>query len=1078
MKRIQYKYLQLGFALFAGLLLLLPQKISQAEVTPRGEPRQGQVLQASTTCDRNNSFNLSVDPQTATIGDTIRVTYSIKGECVGPSEIPEPEIPNFKAWISHGVCTSTSGSCGYDSRITSLQLARSGVVTIQTNSTNFSAGNKALSLVIQGKFSIKDGTITTERFGSAQYSLKAAANTGSASLKLSEQETTVEGLVSKQVVKTISSAFLQGGGPAATKIAYDCGNGASGSVPVGQNFVCKYPLQAGNFTIKANAVDANNNGIAGTNTPLPIKITGTETSQGNGGLTTVSGEQNDVLGWVGETVLGVVNKLLSAIVFLLNELLSFLFFFIVGPFIEAILAIRTYTDKFAGIIYPAWEIFRNLSNIIFILSIIATGLATVFRVGGWQAKDILVKLIIGAILINFSLVIAQSVLGIADTVQVQFLPPDTGAIRLLSNELIVKGSRDAVSGLFTTTPTAFGTFGQSVRVIANFVTAFIAFIAFVAIAIFLLLRIIFLWLLLMTSPLPYVAMVLPVTRSITTRWWSNFIKYAFMTPAMAFMLNLSALIASKNRDVVKTLAEGRYAQMSGNVENIMFVLGANAIVIVFLFVSLKVASMIGAESGGLIEKVSDKGWRAALAPAGLAATGAKAFGGYVNRKKTEYTTPWAEKGALGKLAFSVFNPKAIKEAYVERRDERDKQVTHVAQGAAGDIVKDVFREAGPSGVGEAYLHGVEEQKKKSPYLTENQKLGELENSVKSGQTDQIARMEVAGHIVSLADEKGMNAVLLSAKRLGFSQNYEANREGFIGFMNELKSKGLATETEASHLAARLSQSAYNNREYWYAEAFAINHHGHPQTIATDERGNITGRHEYEEVEERITEALEAAVEAASRRGGWDMDSDEAHKFRSEKRGEVEHEVVTKLSKTDKKLFEGFENWNSYQNGRKEALINFKKMPPQSRARDLHWSFHVNGGTGDFSPEGIAGIVEADSGDYRQGDQLQAKKRESMANALNTPEKQEQALGQIVKYIQDKTRDKLIAQGYSHEEAEAKLEEHEVEEKINEKAKKKLQAYKKFYIEGREYKKGYEEEDLGGQHLGNLDELVHVDEEIP
>lgn len=387
-----------------------------------------------------------------------------------------------------------------------------------------------------------------------------------------------------------------------------------------------------------------------------------------------------------EGVLIFVNTILQVIVSIITELLSFLLRFI-GPFIEALLAIRTYTNQFADVIYPAWEIFRNLANILFILAIIATGLATVFRIGGWQAKDILVKLILGAILINFSLLIAQTVLGVADTVQNQFLPPDTGTIRLLADELIVKGSRSMLDQLGQSDGYAFGSFGPTVRIVTNFIMAFVAFIAFLAIALFLAIRLVFLWLLLMTAPLPYVTMVLPLTRSLTKRWWSNFIKYAFMTPAMAFMLNLAALIAKTYRDrddLIPGLAGGRYAQLDKPTETLMFSLGLNVVILVFLFMSLKVASMFGAESGGLIEKVSDKGWRAAIG-------GPKMAGQYLNLQKQKAGNFMANNGGvLGRLGAAVLSPvatgQAIQRKWADNRKKVELETAKQADYAAKHVI--------------------------------------------------------------------------------------------------------------------------------------------------------------------------------------------------------------------------------------------------------------------------------------------------------------------------------------------------------------------------------------------------------
>src|SRR4051812_42198892 len=65
------------------------------------------------------------------------------------------------------------------------------------------------------------------------------------------------------------------------------------------------------------------------------------------------------------------------------------------------------------------------------------GLATLFRIEGYNYKQLLVKVILAALFVNFSLVIAQAVLGIADTLQNQFLPNSTEALNQLGGSLMV-----------------------------------------------------------------------------------------------------------------------------------------------------------------------------------------------------------------------------------------------------------------------------------------------------------------------------------------------------------------------------------------------------------------------------------------------------------------------------------------------------------------------------------------------------------------------------------------------------------------------------------------------------------------
>ncbi len=314
----------------------------------------------------------------------------------------------------------------------------------------------------------------------------------------------------------------------------------------------------------------------------------------------------------------VINYVIAAVVQVFNSIVKYVLLRFLGPFIEALVSIRTYTDDFAQVIYSAWQILRNLGNIFFILSIVAIGVATVFRISGYAVKDLLVKLIVGAILINFSLTIAQAILGIADTVTNQFLGPNTGAIRAIVNPLVT-------TNIWANVTANAGDFSSSIQGVFSFWLSFAAFVAFLGVAFLLFFRIIMLWILLMLSPLPYVAMVLPATRKMSKTWWSKFIQWAFNAPIVAFMLNLTATITVANSNIIQKLANVQTGN-SSEVTTFMFAVAGQAIPIAFLFMTVKAGASVGKGAAGFIDKAIDKGAKAAFLPAAL--TGA-AVGGAV-----------------------------------------------------------------------------------------------------------------------------------------------------------------------------------------------------------------------------------------------------------------------------------------------------------------------------------------------------------------------------------------------------------------------------------------------------------------
>jgi hypothetical protein len=247
-------------------------------------------------------------------------------------------------------------------------------------------------------------------------------------------------------------------------------------------------------------------------------------------------------GGIGKFVADIIVALLLWLVDILYKLVSLLLI----PVLKFVLGIPVHDFEFASVILRPWAVIRNLMNIFFMLSLIAVSLATLFRLGEkWNYRDVLVKLVIMALLINFSLSIAQVILGIAQTMQNQFLPADSRALDALAHTLLV-GPMEIIAE-------AEGGLTAMVNAFVQFFFALLATMTLVAITAFAVVRIVMLWLLLMTSPVAYAAYVLPVTASYAKSWWSQFIRYAFLTPLLGLMLQICGLLAQSQAQYINGL---------------------------------------------------------------------------------------------------------------------------------------------------------------------------------------------------------------------------------------------------------------------------------------------------------------------------------------------------------------------------------------------------------------------------------------------------------------------------------------------------------------------------------------------
>ncbi len=578
----------------------------------------------------------------------------------------------------------------------------------------------------------------------------------------------------------------------------------------------------------------------------------------NNGSNTGSGTN---LGDGGSGLLGLINKIIGIIVGILSELAYLIFYTLLAPMIQAMLSIHTYSDTFVGVIYPAWIVVRNVCNIIFIVAIIAIAMGTLFRVESYQYKHLLVQLIIAALLVNFSLVIGQAILGIADTAQNQFLPNNVEVVRSLGKNLMVQYRPDVWNMDFA----GHGYFSDTVKQLFFLAMSLGSLAVFAAIAVFLVIRIVALWIFLMISPIAYVAGVLPTTAKYRSEWWSNFIKYAFFTPIMAFMLNIAAYIANMqtNNGVLNYLKVDPSTLGGSNFASFVVQISSNVILLVFLFAATMVAEKMGIYGGDIVSKVGKQGL---LAPfAGAKFLTKDVAGGWVKKhydKKTEGLASgkilpglFGDKGGqwLSRQLFKVAHPiTTVGKIREESKEERELYKARVEAAA----VKVARKQFGWRRMTEDPMYLFDEHKGKELYEKEEGqwspneqvnvgKINRLAEESKKG--DLRARVKLKFALAEAFRNRNLNEVMggengLAARNpelFGGPLNYNADNIRF--FFQQMTEGGYLDEDFTREFLKDIGRDAYEKGDFNGAElVYSDPKTGHPHMIhmaPRDEEGN-------------------------------------------------------------------------------------------------------------------------------------------------------------------------------------------------------------------------------------------------
>ena len=212
--------------------------------------------------------------------------------------------------------------------------------------------------------------------------------------------------------------------------------------------------------------------------------------------------------------------------------------------------------------YEAWKIMRNIANIVFVIVflVVIFSQLTSFGVSNYGVKKMLPRLVIAAILVNLSFfisalavdisnILGSSIKGVFDSINGQIAAPVASSIENGNGWAGIVGS--IVAGA------AGATVLYYVQLSALIPALLAAVAAIITVFLVLTLRQALIILLIVISPLAFVAYILPNTEQLFSKWRKLLMTLLLMFPIIAALFGASAL-ASK---IVMQSAQGEYAMV-------------------------------------------------------------------------------------------------------------------------------------------------------------------------------------------------------------------------------------------------------------------------------------------------------------------------------------------------------------------------------------------------------------------------------------------------------------------------------------------------------------------------------------
>ncbi len=353
-----------------------------------------------------------------------------------------------------------------------------------------------------------------------------------------------------------------------------------------------------------------------------------------------------------------------------------------------------------------WVMIRDMTNMFFVVVLLMIAFGTILGIEQYEYKHLLVKLLIAAVLVNFSRVICGLIIDIAQIVMVTFV---NGIAATASGNLVNMFQVDQIFALAAgqgTTGSASVTFVAAVASITFSVIMLVTMLAFLFLIVA---RMAMLWVLIVLSPLAFVLNVLHQTEKYAHDWWHQFGSNVVSGPVIAFFLWLSFVTVGSGTihdDIVKhnalqkdqLLQSGTAEEETVGITKIMsWDKMANFIIaIAMLLAGAKMAQELGVAGGSMMGSAGELGKKVAMYASGLQAArwtagkvgeGAKAAGKFALMKAPIVGgDEWNRRGRRIKAAASKWYSKK----WVEPRLYKAGENINKAYGK--EKVKDLSKE--------------------------------------------------------------------------------------------------------------------------------------------------------------------------------------------------------------------------------------------------------------------------------------------------------------------------------------------------------------------------------------------------
>lgn len=297
----------------------------------------------------------------------------------------------------------------------------------------------------------------------------------------------------------------------------------------------------------------------------------------------------------------------SIVLFFLKAILNIVQFFtgLIGQLFSSIVDSITLAGfSKMEVVNTGWTITRDLVNMFFILGIVIIAFATILKIETYNIKALLPKLIIMALLINFSFVISGMIVD-ASNVTFKFFRNGIENDNIGKALISIAGADKAMFGTDTETHDKEGNRIITTKTLSStekvtslaFSIVMIGLTGFVLLkgAVLLFTRVIALWVLIIFAPIAWFFSIFPALATHSKKWWTQLLGWSFFAPIYMFFIYLSFLLAKELQAPKFTghFKEANTALIPSSFTSLLSSLFGYIVIIIILYLATTIAKTLG-----------------------------------------------------------------------------------------------------------------------------------------------------------------------------------------------------------------------------------------------------------------------------------------------------------------------------------------------------------------------------------------------------------------------------------------------------------------------------------------------------